>query len=168
MQIRLARRDDVPTINQLVRDLASYERASAEVTATDSQLDAALFGAEPHVFCHVGELDGVVVGFALWFRSYSTWTGASGLYLEDLYVRPEVRGRGVGRALMQTLAKRCLEEGLARFEWSVLDWNEPSIAFYHGIGAHALDEWTRYRLSDEALVNFARGASQRFVAAPRE
>lgn len=158
MQIRLARRDDVPTINQLVRDLASYERAASEATATDAQLDAALFGNSPHVFCHVGELDGAVVGFALWFRSYSTWTGTSGLYLEDLYVRPEVRGRGVGLALMRVLAKRCVDEGLARFEWSVLDWNEPSITFYHRIGAIALDEWTRYRLSNDALATFAHGA----------
>ena len=159
MQIRLARPEDVPTISQLVRDLASYERAASEATATDAQLDAALFGGDPHVFCHVCELNGVVVGFALWFRSYSTWTGASGLYLEDLYVRPDVRGRGAGLALMRVLARRCVDEGLARFEWSVLDWNEPSIAFYHRIGAHALDEWTRYRLSNDALSSFARGAS---------
>jgi GNAT superfamily N-acetyltransferase len=156
VSIRLARRDDVPIINQLVRDLAHYERAAHEAIASDAQLVEALFGSNPHVFCHVGEIDGEVVGFALWFRSYSTWTGVSGLYLEDLYVRPEYRGRGLGLALMRTLAEVCIDEGLTRFEWSVLDWNQPSIDFYLGIGAQALDEWTRYRLSHDALTTFAR------------
>ena len=156
MQIRRATTDDVVIISQLIRDLAAYERASHEATATDEQLRSALFGTDPHVFCHVGEVEGVVVGFALWFLSYSTWTGESGLYLEDLYVRPEFRGRGVGRALMQTLARTCVERNLLRFEWSVLDWNAPSIAFYHSIGALSLDEWTRHRLSGQALLAFSR------------
>ncbi|MDE3222490.1 MAG: GNAT family N-acetyltransferase [Acidobacteriota bacterium] len=156
MLVRFARRDDVTTVNQLVRDLARYERAAHEATASDAQLAEALFGENPHVFCHVVEIDDVVVGFALWFRSYSTWTGTSGLYLEDLYVQPEYRGLGFGLALMRALARVCVNEGLTRFEWSVLDWNEPSIDFYLRLGAQALDEWTRYRLSHDALANFAR------------
>ena len=155
MQVRRATTDDVGTISQLIRDLAAYERASHEATATDDQLRRALFDDDHHVFCHVVEVAGVVVGFALWFHSYSTWTGESGLYLEDLYVRPEFRGRGAGRALMRALAKTCVERNLVRFEWSVLDWNAPSIAFYHSIGALSLDEWTRYRLSGQALLDFS-------------
>lgn len=161
MQIRRATITDVAAINQLIRDLATYERASHEATATDLQLRTALFGDDPHVFCHVAEIDGDVVGFALWFWSYSTWTGESGLYLEDLYVRPEFRGRGIGRGLMLTLATVCVEGDLRRFEWSVLDWNEPSIAFYRSIGAVALDEWTRYRLSDDALSAFSESRPPR-------
>lgn len=166
MQIRPATPGDVATINQLVRDLATYERASEEALATDEQLSKALFGPHPHVFCHVAELEGEVVGFALWFYSYSTWTGVSGIYLEDLYVRPDARGHGVGLTLMRVLARHCVDHGLARFEWSVLDWNEPSISFYTNLGAIALDEWTRYRLSSDVLTTFAGENSSSDGAAP--
>jgi GNAT superfamily N-acetyltransferase len=153
--IRHATPDDVPVINQLVRDLAEYERALDEVRLTEERLQEVLFGDAPSVFAHVAESDGQVVGFALWFLSFSTWTGTYGLYLEDLYVQPEHRGGGHGKALMTELARISAERGYERFEWSVLDWNEPSINFYKSIGAEPCDEWTRYRLSGDPLQAFA-------------
>jgi GNAT superfamily N-acetyltransferase len=149
--IRPARPDDAPTIVQLIRELAEYERAPQEAKATEDQIRAALFGPQPQVFAHMAEHEGEVAGFALWFCSFSTWTGRQGLYLEDLFVRPAHRGRGYGRALLQELARICVERGYARFEWAVLDWNEPSIGFYRALGAVAKDEWTVYRLSGDAL-----------------
>ena len=152
--LRSATPDDVPAIHGLVVELAEYERARHEVELDADALHAVLFGADPVGRCEVVEVGGTVVGLALWFRQVSTWTGV-GLYLEDLYVRPEHRGRGWGTALLQRLAGICVEHGWARFEWSVLDWNEPAIGFYRSIGAVAQTEWVRERLSGEALSALA-------------
>jgi len=123
--------------------------------AREEDLTAALFGEHPHVFCHLAELDGEVIGMALWYVNFSTWTGNSGMYLEDLYVREEHRGQGAGGALMKELARLCVARGYGRFEWSVLDWNTPSIDFYRSLGARPLDEWTTYRLHGDALSAYA-------------
>jgi GNAT superfamily N-acetyltransferase len=155
--IRPARPGDVDAIVQLVRDLADYERAAERVQLTAEQLRAALFGERPAVFAHVA-VDGAgadVVGYAVWFVTYSTWLGRHGVHLEDLYVRPEHRGHGHGRALMATLAGLCTERGYGRLEWSVLDWNDPAIRFYRSLGAEGLAEWTTHRLSGEALAALA-------------
>jgi ribosomal protein S18 acetylase RimI-like enzyme len=154
--IRPARPDDVPVIHALVRELAEYEKEPDAVVATEQDLHTALFGPDPAVFAHVAQEDGVdggaVVGFALWFRNYSTWTGRHGVYLEDLYVRPRARGRGYGLALLRTLARICVERGYTRLEWSVLDWNEPSIRFYQALGSRPMDGWTVRRLDGGALA----------------
>jgi GNAT superfamily N-acetyltransferase len=155
MQIRFATPDDVPIITQLVHELAHYERSADQVVATDNEITLALFADQPHVYCHVAEVDREVVGFALWFLNFSTWLGTPGIYLEDLYVREQARGAGVGTALMKELARLCVERGYSRFQWWVLDWNQPSIEFYRSLGAVAMEEWTVFRLSDEALLNFA-------------
>ena len=155
MHIRFATADDVPIITQLVHELAHYERSADQVVATDNEIALALFADQPHVYCHVAEIDGEVVGFALWFLNFSTWLGTPGIYLEDLYVREQARGAGVGTALMKELARLCVERGYSRFQWWVLDWNQPSIEFYRSLGAVAMEEWTVFRLSDEALLNFA-------------
>lgn len=149
--IRPATADDVRTILQLVRELAEYERAPDEVRATEDDLRRSLFGSEPKVFAHVAEQDGEVVGFALWFLTYSTWLGTHGIYLEDLFVRPGARGGGHGKALLTELARIAVERGYGRVEWSVLNWNEPSIRFYEALGARPQDEWTVYRLTGDAL-----------------
>jgi len=140
----------------LVYELADYEKAPQECHLTTEQLQAALFGPAPALFGYVAELDGEVVGFALWFLSFSTWRGVHGIYLEDLFVRPACRGSGLGRALLTTLARECVERGYERFEWSVLDWNAPAIGFYESLGATPVDGWTRYRLADDALAALAR------------
>lgn len=152
--IREARPDDVPQILAFVRELAEYERALEDARATEEQLHAALFGPHPAAFAHIAEDDttGEPVGFALWFLNFSTWKGVHGLYLEDLYVRPEARGGGHGRALLATLAQICVERGYRRLEWSVLDWNEPSIGFYKSLGAVPMDEWTVFRLTGAPLA----------------
>jgi L-amino acid N-acyltransferase YncA len=153
--IRTATPADVPEIHAMVRELAEYERALEDAKATEPQLHEALFGAHPAAFAHVAEdADGRVVGFALWFRNFSTWNGTHGIYLEDLYVRPGARGGGHGKALLTELARLCVERGYSRLEWSVLDWNEPSIAFYRALGAKPMDEWTVYRLDGAALAAF--------------
>ncbi len=160
--IRAATPDDVPAILAMVRELAEYERARHEVRATEAQLRAVLFGPHPAVFAHVAEDDetGEAVGFALWFLNFSTWLGRHGLYLEDLYVKPHARGEGYGRALLTRLAQIAVERGYGRVEWSVLDWNEPSIAFYKSLGAVPMDEWTVFRLTGDALgrLGSAHGA----------
>ncbi|QUH04823.1 GNAT family N-acetyltransferase [Saccharopolyspora erythraea] len=153
--IRRVTETDVPAVVELVHDLARYERAEHECHLTEGQLREALFGPSPAVFGHVAEVDGAVGGFALWFLNFSTWRGVLGIYLEDLYVRPEHRGLGLGKALLQTLAQECVARGYARLEWSVLDWNEPSINFYKAAGAIPMDEWTVFRLTDDALRSFA-------------
>lgn len=153
--IRSARPGEAGVILSFVEELAAYEKLSAEVTATEPMLDAALFGPNPKIFCEIAEVDGRPVGFALWFYNFSTFGGRHGLYLEDLFVDPGHRGRGIGRALLGRLARRCLDEGLGRFEWSVLDWNAPSIAFYRSVGAVAMDEWTIFRVTGEALSALA-------------
>jgi GNAT superfamily N-acetyltransferase len=149
--IRWASPDDVAAIHRLVRGLAEYERSADQVVASPDDLRRALFGEQPSVFAHVADHDGTVAGFALWFLSYSTWTGRHGIYLEDLYVTPELRGYGYGKALLAELAAICVERGYARFEWAVLDWNTPAIGFYRALGAAAMDEWTVQRLAGPAL-----------------
>lgn len=141
----------MPAIYRLIRDLAAYERSLPEVTGTEQDLASALFGREPAVFAHVADHDGRVAGFALWYLSYSTWQGRHGIYLEDLYVEPEHRGRGYGRLLLAELAALCVEHGYGRLEWSVLDWNAPALGFYTSLGAAAMDEWTVHRLAGPAL-----------------
>ena len=155
MLIRPATTSDVPAIAAMIRELAQYEHLEHEAVATEADIALALFSDDHHVSCHLVEVDEHVVGFALWFLNYSTFHGASGLYLEDLYLKEEYRGRGLGSALMQELAKLCVERGYTRFQWLVLDWNEPSIAFYQSIGAIPMDEWTVYRMSGRALEAFA-------------
>ncbi|WP_455351035.1 N-acetyltransferase family protein [Streptomyces sp. SYSU K217416] len=151
--IRTATPEDVPAIHRMVRELADYEKALHEARATEAQLHEALFGERPAAFAHIAETDeGETAGFALWFLNFSTWRGVHGIYLEDLYVRPEKRGGGHGKALLTELARICVERGYERLEWSVLDWNEPSINFYRSLGAAPQDEWTVYRLTDEALA----------------
>ncbi|MED7954442.1 MULTISPECIES: GNAT family N-acetyltransferase [unclassified Streptomyces] len=152
--IRTAVATDVPLIRTLIHELATYEKAPDEAVATDDQLHDALFGAEPAVFGLIAEDDttGEPVGFALWFRNFSTWRGTHGVYLEDLYVRPEARGGGHGKALLLELARIAVERGYSRVEWSVLDWNEPSIDFYKALGAVPMDGWTVYRLTGDALA----------------
>lgn len=151
--VREATPADVPAILSLVRALAAYEREPDAVEASEEDFATALFPADgrPTTYCHVTELDGQVVGMALWFRTFSTWTGRNGIWLEDLFVLPEHRGLGLGKELLQTLARMCVEHGWRRLEWTVLDWNAPSIAFYESLGARPQDEWTTYRLTGEAL-----------------
>ncbi|MGW4048536.1 N-acetyltransferase family protein [Streptomyces sp. NPDC004721] len=157
--IRTATPADVPVIDALIRELAEYEKALDEVRATPEQLAEALFGEHPAAFAHIAQdEDGEAVGFALWFLNFSTWRGVHGIYLEDLYVRPEARGGGHGRALLTELARVCVERGYERLEWSVLNWNRPAIGFYEALGARPQDEWTVYRLTDEPLKALAAGA----------
>ena len=160
MTVRPVRPEDVPAVVGLVRELAEYERAAHEVRLTVDQLTDALFGEQPKLFGHVAEADGRVVGTALWFLNFSTWRGTHGIYLEDLYVQPAHRGTGLGRELLRTLAELCVHRGWSRLEWSVLDWNTPSIDFYKAVGAVPMDEWTVFRLTDDALRDFA-GSSHR-------
>ncbi|WTW92525.1 GNAT family N-acetyltransferase [Streptomycetaceae bacterium NBC_01309] len=152
--IRTATREDVPTILRFVRELAEYERAAHEVHATEADLERDLFGPAPAANALIAEdPDGTPQGFALWFTSYSTWLGKPGIYLEDLYVTPDSRGGGHGRALLVELARIAVERGYGRVEWSVLDWNAPAIGFYKALGAAPQDEWTVYRLTGKALDN---------------
>ncbi|MFC9237022.1 GNAT family N-acetyltransferase [Streptomyces decoyicus] len=156
--IREATPDDVPVILAMIGELAAYERVPEAAQATEPQLEEALFGPQPAAFALIAEADGTPVGFALWFRNFSTWTGTHGVYLEDLYVRPEARGGGHGKALLAALAEICVARGYERFEWPVLNWNEPSIGFYRSVGAQPMDEWTVFRLTGEALHNLAGGS----------
>ncbi len=158
--IRRARPEDVDEILGMVHDLAEYERLAHEVRATSDQFHAALFGESPNVFAHVVEhesADGryLLGGFALWFLNFSTWLGRNGLYLEDLYVRPELRGSGYGKRLLSTLARECVDNDYGRFEWWVLDWNEPALGFYRSLGAIAMDEWTVHRVTGDDLRKLA-------------
>jgi GNAT superfamily N-acetyltransferase len=153
--IRPARPGDVPTILALVHELAEYEREPDAVEMTESGLRDALFGADPKVWVHVAEESGEVVGHALWYVNFSTWSGRHGIWLDDLYVRPEHRGKGHGLALLRALAAICIERAYARLEWWVLDWNEPAIGFYRSLGAVAMDEWTVNRVTGEALHRLA-------------
>ena len=153
--IRSATASDVPLILRLVRELAEYEREPDAVKATEPMLAEALFGARPAAEAVIAERDDSPVGFALFFQNFSTWTGRPGIYLEDLYVTPEARGAGVGRALLRHLASVALDRGCARFEWAVLDWNTPAVDFYTAIGADSLDEWTVRRVTGDALVRLA-------------
>lgn len=157
MTIRDATAADVPEILAMIHELAEYERARHEVVATSELLADALFGPEPAVYALIAEDDetGEVVGFALWFRNFSTWLGRHGVYLEDLYVRPAHRGHGHGKDLLQALARIAVERGYGRFEWWVLDWNEPALEFYRSIGAVPMDEWTVQRVTGDALRRLA-------------
>ncbi|MFE9093085.1 GNAT family N-acetyltransferase [Streptomyces sp. NPDC007264] len=151
--IRAATPADVPAVHALIRELAAYEKAPDEARATPEQLTEALFGDRPAAYAHVAEDDGgEIAGYALWFLNFSTWRGVHGIYLEDLYVRPQARGAGHGRALLTELARICVARGYERLEWAVLDWNRPAIDFYEALGAHPQDEWTLYRLTDGALA----------------
>ncbi|WP_329463861.1 GNAT family N-acetyltransferase [Streptomyces sp. NBC_01431] len=150
--IRNATAADVPVIHQMVRELAEYEKALDEARATEEQLREALFGEHPAAFAHIAEDEsGEPVGFALWFLNFSTWRGVHGIYLEDLYVRPEARGGGHGKALLTELARICVARGYERLEWSVLDWNLSAVEFYRSLGAVSMSEWTVNRLTDDAL-----------------
>jgi len=144
--IRPATPDDVPMILALVRELAIYEREEHQVVTTEADLHRALFESGHVAYCHVAELDGAPVGFALWFLNFSTWTGLPGIYLEDLFVKPQARGSGLGKGLLMTLADIARERGYRRVEWSVLDWNEPAAGFYRSLGASPNDGWTVWRL----------------------
>jgi GNAT superfamily N-acetyltransferase len=155
VSIRPADRSDAATILQFVRDLAAYEKAADAVEATVDTIAQSLFGPDSISKAVLCERDGAAIGFAVWFLSYSTWQARNGLYLEDLYVTPEARGTGAGRALLRHLARLAVETGCGRFEWSVLNWNETAIRTYRAIGAEPLQEWTRYRLSGQALRDFA-------------
>lgn len=149
--IRPAVPDDAALIVDFIRRLAVYEKLEHEARATPQDIVRDLFGAAPKVFCEIAEWQGAPVGFALWFYTYSTFQGRHGIWLEDLFVDPDARGRGVGKALLKHLARRCLAENLGRFEWWVLDWNEPSIDFYKSQGGVMQDEWTKVRIDGEAL-----------------
>jgi len=160
-RIRRIEPSDVPAVVGLVHELADYERAAEECGLSESQLQAALFADRPALFGHVALDDGAVVGCALWFLNFSTWRGAHGIYLEDLFVQPAHRGKGLGRALLVELAQECSRRGYGRLEWAVLDWNEPAIRFYRSLGATAQDEWSIFRLADAPLARLADGLSQR-------
>jgi GNAT superfamily N-acetyltransferase len=149
--IRDARRDDVPLILRFIRELADYERLTHEVVATEDALAATLFGAQPGAEVLIARLDDAPAGFALFFPNYSTFLARPGIYLEDLYVTPSLRGRGVGLALLAAVARRAVERGCGRLEWSVLDWNEPALGFYRKLGAQPMAEWTVQRLTGDAL-----------------
>ncbi|MCW2616315.1 MAG: family N-acetyltransferase [Frankiales bacterium] len=155
MSVRRAVPADVPVLLELVHELAVYEREPGAVEATVPMLHTALFGDSPNAHCHVAVLDGQVVGFALWYVTFSTWKGLPGLWLEDLFVRPAARGTGLGKALLQALAGVCVDRGYARFEWWVLDWNAPAIGFYRSLGAVPQDEWTTFRVDGDALLQLS-------------
>jgi GNAT superfamily N-acetyltransferase len=166
-RVRRVRESDVPAVLDLVYELSVYERLRHECEMTEEQLTEALFGPAPAVFGHVAEVDGEVVGFALWFLNFSTFRGTHGIYLEDLFVRPAHRGGGLGRALLAELAAECVRRGYARLEWAVLDWNEPAIGFYKSLGAVPLDDWTTYRLTGDALTGLGRRTDPRAEDAGR-
>jgi GNAT superfamily N-acetyltransferase len=155
--IRRARADEAGLVLSLVRELAEYEKLLHEVEATESDIAAALFGDNPRLFCDIAEWNGEVAGFAVWFINFSTFSGRSGIYLEDLFVRPALRGKGIGKALLSHLAKQCVANGWSRLQWSVLDWNTPSIEFYKSLGAVLMDEWTVCRVNGAALTALAQG-----------
>jgi len=155
--IRRARPDEGGLIFSLICELAEYEKLSHEVEATEAGIAAALFGENPLLFCEIAEWDGEAAGFAVWFVNFSTFSGRSGIYLEDLFVRPAFRGKGIGKALLVHLAKQCVDNGWSRLQWSVLDWNTPSIEFYKSLGAVMMDEWTVCRVNGAALTALARG-----------
>lgn len=153
--IRAAKSADSALVYAFVRELAEYEHLLQEVDASEKQIAAALFAPEPRVFCDIAEWNGEPAGFALWFLNFSSFRGRNGIYLEDVFVRPAYRGKGIGKALMKNLARRCTGKGWARFEWAVLEWNKPSIDFYRSIGADVMDGWRICRMSGEALRRFA-------------
>jgi GNAT superfamily N-acetyltransferase len=155
--IRRARPDEAALVLSLVRELAEYEKLSHEVEATGQMIADALFAPNPRLFCDIAEWSGEVAGFAVWFINFSTFSGRSGIYLEDLFVRPALRGRGIGKALLSHLARTCVANDWSRLQWSVLDWNTPSIEFYKSLGAEMLDEWTVCKVTGPALAALAEG-----------
>ena len=161
MKIVRALPQDCEVILELIKDLAEYEKAPHEVKATVKDLEATLFSSQPSAFCDLVKVDGETVGFAIWFLNYSTWQGKYGIYLEDLFIKPEFRGVGYGKALLKHLAKLCIENGYGRLQWWVLDWNKPAIDFYLSLGAKAMDEWTVFRVSGDALQNLAENENSR-------
>jgi len=158
ISVRPAWPGEADLVLQFIKDLAEYETLCHEVSATEDSIDLALFSAMPKAFCEIAEFEGIPAGFALWFYSFSTFRGKHGIYLEDLFVRPDYRGKGLGKAMLGKLAQRCIQEGLARLEWSVLDWNTPSIEFYKSLDAQPMDEWTVFRVTDEPLTRLAEAA----------
>jgi GNAT superfamily N-acetyltransferase len=157
LAIRRARPDEAGLVFSLIRELAEYEKLLHEVEATEADIAEALFGENPRLFCEIAEWGGEVAGFAIWFNNFSTFSGRSGVYLEDLFVRTEQRGKGIGKALLVHLAGECVDNGWSRLQWSVLDWNTPSIEFYQSLGAEMMDEWRLCRLNGAALTALARG-----------
>ncbi len=155
LSIRTAVTSDLPLIAQFIRDLAEYERLAHAVRFDEAVLGDRLFGARPYAEVLIGEIDGVEQGFALFFHNFSTFEGKPGVYLEDLFVRPEARGSGLGKALLSALAAIAIARDCARLEWSVLDWNEPAIGFYTSLGAKPMDEWTTFRIEGAALLDLA-------------
>jgi GNAT superfamily N-acetyltransferase len=151
LKIRPAKIQEVGEVLQLIQDLAIYEKAPEQVEAIEEDLLNTIFASDPRVFCDLVEVDGQIAGMAIWFLNYSTWQAKHGIYLEDLFIKPEYRGRGYGKALLKHLAKICDEKGYGRLQWWVLDWNSPAIEFYKSLGAEAMDEWTVYRTSGKAL-----------------
>lgn len=154
--LRRARPGDVGEITAMIHELAEFERAATECTVTDAQLHAALFGASPVAHAHVVEIDGTVAAAAVWFHNFSTWDGVAGIHLEDLYVRPAYRRRGLARTLLAALARECVEHGYTRLSWAVLNWNVNAIALYDAVGGVPQTEWTTYRVSGAQLADLAR------------
>ena len=159
LTIRKATPDDIPLILEFIRELAEYERAPAEAVATPDDLRRDGFSGEPRFFVEIAEWDGEPAGFALWFFNYSTWQGKPGLYLEDLFVRPRFRKKGIGKALLVHLARVAVEKGCGRYQWQVLDWNTPAVEFYESLGARVMKEWLTMRVTGEALEKLAEQAS---------
>ncbi|WFU43177.1 GNAT family N-acetyltransferase [Bradyrhizobium sp. CB82] len=155
LSIRRARPGETGLVLSLIRELAEYEKLAHEVEATEAMIADALFGDNPRLYCAITEWNGEVVGFAVWFVNFSTFSGRHGIYLEDLYVRPSHRGKGIGKALLNYLAKECVDNGWSRLQWAVLDWNAPSIAFYQSLGAVMMDDWTLCRVTGDALTRLA-------------
>jgi diamine N-acetyltransferase len=155
LTIRRVRPGEAGLVLAFIRELAEYEKLSHEVEATEDMIAEALFSSNPQLFCAIAEWDGEAVGFAVWFANFSTFSGRHGIYLEDLYVRPSHRGRGLGKALLVHLARECVDNGWSRLQWAVLDWNAPSIAFYKSLGAAMMDDWTLCRVTGPALTRLA-------------
>jgi GNAT superfamily N-acetyltransferase len=158
LAMRRARPDEAGLVLSLIRELAEYEKLLHEVQASEADISAALFADHPKLFCEIAEWNGEAAGFAVWFLNFSTFSGRSGIYLEDLFVRPALRGKGIGKALLAHLASECVKNGWSRLQWSVLDWNTPSIEFYKSLGAVLMDEWTTCRVNGPALAALAEGA----------
>ncbi len=157
IEIRTARPGDEEQIVAMIFELAIFENAPDECTVTESQISAALFGADPVAHCHLAEVDGEVAAMALWFRNFSTWDGVAGIHLEDLFVRTRYRRRGLARLLLATLARECVEHGYSRLSWAVLDWNTDAITLYDAVGGRQMSEWITYRVAGPELSALARG-----------